>query len=176
MFRRAKDAALLLDILVDFGRIVAPVERAHLLVPSNQASAGNLAPGTDVSLDQVLARVLVHVDTLAVEPVLASVTCYHESMVVRSTADTVGAAVGLAHPAASSSVLPSDQATRQAAAIIKLIGEICHRRVDLLPGPASSYCCCSLRRGFLDPSARCPCPLGCLDSGRSTPSPRLWWF
>ena len=106
MFLRAENAALLSGILVNLGRLVAPIERAHLLVPSNQATAGDFTPGADIPLHQVLARVLVHVDTLAVEPVLATVTCYHEPMIVGSAADTVGAAVGLAHSAASS-VLPT---------------------------------------------------------------------
>ena len=88
----AEDAGL--GRVVDAGRVGAAGERAHLLVAGPVAAAVG-AVGADVLLHQVLARVLVHADALAVEPVLAPVASYHEPVVVGPAAEAVGAVVGL---------------------------------------------------------------------------------
>lgn len=89
----------------------AVVEGAHLFVARDVAAAV-AAVGADVALDEILARELIHADALAVEPVLTSVARDHKPVVVRSAADAVGPAVGLAAVAAAAAGTGEDAVGR----------------------------------------------------------------
>ena len=93
---RAEDAALGGVGGVDARGPVAAVERARLLVARHVAALGVGAVGADVFLHEILARVLVHADAVAVEPILAAVAGDHEAVVVGAAAETVATAVRVA--------------------------------------------------------------------------------
>jgi len=79
--------------IVDAGRTITPLEGAHLLV-ARHIALPVAAVGTNVLLNQVLTRPLVHVDAFAVKPVLAAVASDHEAVIVRATAETIRPTVG----------------------------------------------------------------------------------